>query len=70
MKRHHDHSHPYKEKHLIGVGLSLRDVVHHHHGRKHDGTQTDLLLETEVKVLCYDPWVTERESDTRPGLNF
>jgi hypothetical protein len=35
MKRHHDHN-SYKEKHIIEAGLPFRDLVHHHHGPKHN----------------------------------
>jgi hypothetical protein len=46
MKRYHDHGNSYNEKHLIGGGrLYFRCVVHYHHGRKHSGTQADMVLE-------------------------
>ncbi|EGV95718.1 hypothetical protein I79_002471 [Cricetulus griseus] len=33
MKRHYDHSHSFKGKHLIGVAhLEFRGSVHYHHG--------------------------------------
>lgn len=34
-----------KEKYLIGTGLSFRDLVHCHHGRKHVSMQADMVLE-------------------------
>ena len=43
VKRHHDHSNSYKE--FIGAGLQFRGLVHYHHGRKHGGTQADVVLE-------------------------
>jgi hypothetical protein len=43
VKRHHDHS--YKGKHLIGVGLPFRGLVHYRHGGKHRGMQADVVLQ-------------------------
>jgi hypothetical protein len=54
MKRHHDHSNSYKGKHLIGADLQLRSSVHYHHGGKCGSTQTDLVLEKELRVLHLD----------------
>jgi hypothetical protein len=42
VKRYHN---SYKEKHLTGAGLQLRDLVHCCHGRKHGGVQADMVLE-------------------------
>jgi hypothetical protein len=39
------HSNSYKRKHLIGAGLQFRVLFYYHHGRKHNGMQTDKLLE-------------------------
>jgi hypothetical protein len=36
VKRHHDHSNSYKEKHLIRAGLQFRGLVHYHLGGDHD----------------------------------
>ena len=51
VKRCHDHSNSYKGKHLTGAGLQFRGLVHCHHGRKHGGTQADMVLEKELRVL-------------------
>jgi hypothetical protein len=45
VKRHHDHCSSYKEKHLIGVGLQFRNLIHCHNGRKHGSMQADMVLE-------------------------
>lgn len=46
LKRHHDHRHSYKRKHLIEVASSFRVLVHFHHrelGRQHVGSVSLLL---------------------------
>jgi hypothetical protein len=55
VKRLHDQSNSYKEKHLIGTGLHFRGSVYYHHGRKDGSLQTDIVLEKELRVLYLDP---------------
>jgi hypothetical protein len=38
-------------KHLTGSGLQFRSSVHYHHGSRHGGTQADMVLEKELRVL-------------------
>ena len=70
-KRHHDHSNFYKGKNLLGLAynfsfsfslvlLTTLDLVQHQYGRKHGGTQTDMVLE-ELRVLHLDPVTAGRE---------
>ena len=54
VKRHHDHGNSYKRKRLAGTGLQFRGLVHYHHGRKHSGTQADMVPEREMGVLHPD----------------
>ena len=49
VKRHH------KGNHLIELSHSFKGLVHYHHGGKHGGTQADLMLEKELRVLHLDP---------------
>lgn len=57
----------------------FRGLVHCHHDRKHDGMQTDMVLERQLRVLYLDPlgrdsepldqtWASEtsKSSDTAP----
>jgi hypothetical protein len=50
VKRHHDQSNSYKEKHLIGAGIQFRGLVHYHHGGKHGSMQADMMLKKELRV--------------------
>jgi hypothetical protein len=50
MKRHHDNSNSYKEKHLIGVGLQIKGLVHYLHDGKHGSIQTGMVQE-ELRFL-------------------
>lgn len=54
MNRYHDHSNPYKGKHLIGASLQVQNLVYYHHGRKHGGMQADMVLEKEPVILHLD----------------
>jgi hypothetical protein len=54
MKRHHDRGNSYKGKHLIGAGLQFGGLVHYHHGRRDGGTQADIVLKKEHRVLHLD----------------
>ena len=65
VKRHCDHDNPLKGKYLIGAGLQ----VHYHHGRKHGGMYSDIVLEREVAESS--TWqAAGRDGDTGPGLGF
>jgi hypothetical protein len=69
VKRHHDHSNFYKEKHLIGAGLQFRALVHCHHGRKH-GSRED-MLKRELRGPYLDGQVVcSIESDSGCGLSL
>jgi hypothetical protein len=73
VKRHHDHSNSYKGKHLIGDGLQFRYLVHYHHGRgqgKHAGTQADIVLEGELRVLHFDLQTARKDCHIGHGLNI
>ena len=50
-------------KESIELGLAHRFIglVHYHHGRKHGGTQADMVLEKELRVLHPDPKAAGRE---------
>jgi hypothetical protein len=52
VKRHQYHSNSYKGKDLIGSGLQL---VHCHHGSKHNGVQADMVLERQLRALSVSP---------------
>jgi hypothetical protein len=54
MKRHHDQSNSYKEKHL-GMDYGFRGLVHYHHVRKHGELKADMILEKKLRVLHLDP---------------
>jgi hypothetical protein len=60
VKRHHDHFNSDKRKHLTGVGLQFRDLVHYH-GGNHGSVQVDMVLEKELRVLHLDLQATGRE---------
>lgn len=36
------------------AGLQVRGLVHYHHGWKHGGTQADMIVERELRVLHLD----------------
>ncbi|MEJ1269378.1 salvador family WW domain containing 1 [Cricetulus griseus] len=62
VKKHHD---LIKESILTGAGLQSRGLVHYHHGRKHDGVQADMVLESVPRYdqpppITYQPQQTER----------
>ena len=67
--RHHDHGSSYTGKQLTGAGLQLRGLVYYHHGGKHEGTQTAMVLK-ELRVLHPDPQVAGRDSDTLARLEL
>ena len=66
MKRHHDHSKSYKEKHLVGAGLQIQ----RYHGGKHGSMQVDTVLERELRVLHLDRQAAGKENDNGPGLSI
>jgi hypothetical protein len=70
VKRHHNHSNSYKEKHLFGLAYSFRDSVHYCHGKKHGGMQADMMLEKELRVLHLDPHAMERNYHIRLNLSI
>jgi hypothetical protein len=70
VKRHLDHRNSYKEKHLTGAIYNFRGLVHFHHGRKHGGTQADIVLEKELRVLYLDWQTAGRGCDIEPGLRI
>jgi hypothetical protein len=50
-----------KTKHLIGVGLQLRGLIHFCHGRKQGNMQTDMMLEKELSILHLDSKAAGRD---------
>jgi hypothetical protein len=63
VKRLHDHSNSFKEKHLIGADLPFRGLDHYHHGGKHGGLQAEVDLEKELRVLHLDPQASGRDNE-------
>lgn len=51
VKKHHDHSHFYKVKHLTGTHLQFGNLVHCHHCGKQVSMQADVVLEKELRIL-------------------
>jgi hypothetical protein len=70
VKRHRGQGKSYKEEHLTGASLQFRGLVHYHHSRKHGGTQAEIVLETELKILNLDQQAAGRGSATESGLIF
>ena len=68
MNTHHDYGNSYKGKHFIGSGLQFRGLIHYHHGRKHGGMQTDMMLGEKLRVLYLDQQARGNEHHTRPGF--
>lgn len=50
--------------------LFLQGSVHHHLGEKHGGTQSNMALEKELRVLHVGHQVAGRESATGLDLNI
>ena len=70
VKRRSGHSNSYKRKHLTGACTQFRGLLHYHRGGKHGGTQVDMVLEREARVLHLDPQAaTGRGGDTGPRLS-
>jgi len=40
-----------KENISLGLAYSSQGLVHYHHGRKHGGLQTGMVLEKEMRIL-------------------
>jgi hypothetical protein len=59
----------YKKKHFIGAGIQFRGLVLCHHGRKHGGTQADMVLEKELRVLHLDQQAAESMCHTGCSLS-
>ena len=71
VKRHHDHGSSCERKHLIGARFrGVRGLVHYHHDREHDITQTDTVLEKGLRVVHPDLHSPGRKSAAGPGLCF
>jgi len=68
VKGHHGHSNSYKEKYLAGSGF--KGLVHYHQGWKNGGTQADMVLEKELRVLHPDRQAAEKEDNTGQGLSI
>jgi len=45
---------PLQRKAFNWGWLTVSGSVHHHHSRKHGGTQADTVLEKELRALCLD----------------
>ena len=56
-----------KGTHFIEAGLQFRGLVHYHHGRKHGGMQTDIILEKVLRVLYPDQKAAENVCDRLPA---
>ena len=54
LKRHYDYSKSCKGKHLFVASLQFRGLVHYCHGGKHGGTQADMVLRRQLRVLHQD----------------
>ena len=65
MKRHHDHGNSYKEKLSLGLAYSFKilDHYHYHYGGKHVGMQSDIVLESSLKVLHLDRKAVQWEEE-------
>ena len=63
MKRHHDQGNSYKGKHLLGVDLQFKGLVHYHLG----SVQADTVLEN-LTVLHLDLQATGSDSDALARL--
>ena len=70
VKRRYDHGNSYKRQHLIKAGLQFWGFLHWDHGRKHDGTQADVVLERKLRVLHLNRHAAGREWNPGPGLNI
>ena len=57
-----------KENILLVFIYSFRDLVHYHHGGKHGGTQADMVLEKELRVVHLD--LQAAGSGSGLGLDF
>ena len=62
VKRRHDHGNSYKRKHLTGVGLQFRGLTHCYSKKKNGGTQADMVLEKELRLLHPDKQTAGKEN--------
>ena len=51
-----------KDNSPLGLACRFRGLVHYRHGRKHGGTQADVVLKKELIVLHLDGQPAGRES--------
>ena len=59
-----------KRKDLTGARLQFRILFHYHNGEKHGSTQTDTVLEKELRVLLLDLQALEGDDDIRLSLSI
>lgn len=69
VKRSHDCSNSYKEKHLIGLAYSFRGLAHFHRGKEHGGRQVNNGAE-RLRVPYLYIQAAERERAIGPCLDF
>ena len=71
VQRHHDQGDSYKEKCLFNQRLaySFRGLVHYHQGEEHGGTEADMVLDKELRVVHQDPQAAWEER-TGPSRDF
>lgn len=69
VKGHQDHGNSYKRKHLAGIRLQFRVLIHYHHGRKHSSTQADMGWRSswEFYIRIHRQ---QEEHETGPGLSI
>jgi hypothetical protein len=71
--RHHNQGNSNKRKQLILGLLTVSNVsyIHSHYGGEHGGTQADIALEKNLRVLHLDPQAARRKRHyTVPRLDF
>jgi hypothetical protein len=52
-----------KENIPLGLANRWRGLVHCHHGRKHGSMQASMVLEKELRVLCWNGQAAGRVSE-------
>ena len=50
------------------MAYSFEGLIHYGRDGKHDGMQTDLVLENELEFLHFDPQAKAKTESTRPSL--
>jgi hypothetical protein len=63
VKRQHDNNNSCKRRHLIMAGLQFRGFVYYSHSGKLGGTQADMVIEEELRVLHSDWQAAGKDSE-------